>query len=107
MGRSKPNKPRREPVARRILIRPATDTPRDFQHLINCQLGHLADAWENDRHPRGHLVDEDGWCSPAPGQGLDEFIAEFVASRPALSDGEVAELRAVFRTTTDTTEAAA
>lgn len=43
------------------------------------------------------ITDADGWCSPAPGQDLDDFLDEFVASRPPLTDGEIAELRAVFR----------
>ncbi|MGX1784064.1 hypothetical protein ACWIGF_23300 [Streptomyces diastaticus] len=42
-------------------------------------------------------TDPDGWCTPAAGQDVEAFIAEFVASRPPLTGAEVAELRAVFR----------
>lgn len=42
-------------------------------------------------------IDPDGWCSPAAGQGVEAFIAEFVASRPPLTGAEIAELRTVFR----------
>lgn len=43
------------------------------------------------------IVDDEGWCSPAPGQAADDFVAEFVAARPPLTDAEIAMLRAVFR----------
>jgi hypothetical protein len=42
-------------------------------------------------------VDEDGWCTPGPGQSAEDFIDEFVASRPPLTDTEITMLRAVFR----------
>lgn len=53
------------------------------------------------------ITDEDGWCSPAPGQDIDDFIEEFVASRPPLTDSEIAELRTVFRTAAPAVEEAA
>ncbi|MGW3910568.1 hypothetical protein ACWEBX_03435 [Streptomyces sp. NPDC005070] len=43
----------------------------------------------------------DGWCSPAAGQDVEAFIAEFVASRPPLTGPEIAELRTVFRPALD------
>ncbi|MFE7620596.1 hypothetical protein [Streptomyces sp. NPDC057496] len=43
------------------------------------------------------ITSEGGWCSPAPGQDIGEFIAEFVASRPPLTGSEITELRAIFR----------
>ncbi|MFJ3094610.1 hypothetical protein [Streptomyces hydrogenans] len=43
------------------------------------------------------IVADDGWCSPAPGQDPAAFIAEFVASRPPLTETEIANLRAIYR----------
>lgn len=43
------------------------------------------------------IVDDDGWMRPSPGQDPDEFLAEFVAARPPLTDTEVVALRAIFR----------
>ena len=43
------------------------------------------------------IVDDDGWCSPEPGEDPDSFINEFVAARPPLTDAEVANLRVIFR----------
>ncbi|AXQ57789.1 hypothetical protein Sdia_23930 [Streptomyces diastaticus subsp. diastaticus] len=42
-------------------------------------------------------TDPDGWCTPAAGQDVEAFIAEFVACRPPLTGAEIAELRTVFR----------
>lgn len=42
-------------------------------------------------------ADPDAWCLPKPGQSTEDFIAQFVAARPALTGAEVASLRAVFR----------
>ncbi|MGW2582641.1 hypothetical protein ACWCYZ_15125 [Streptomyces virginiae] len=42
-------------------------------------------------------VTPDGWCSMGEGQTRAEFIAEFVASRPPLTEAEITELRAIFR----------
>ncbi|WP_338676024.1 hypothetical protein V1460_25915 [Streptomyces sp. SCSIO 30461] len=42
-------------------------------------------------------VDPNGWCSPAAGQDIDAFLAEFVASRAPLTGAEIVELRTVFR----------
>lgn len=49
------------------------------------------------------IVDDDGWCSPEPGQDPNEFLDEFVASRPPLTDAEIAQLRAIFRPVLDRT----
>ncbi|WP_405425537.1 hypothetical protein [Streptomyces erythrochromogenes] len=43
------------------------------------------------------ITDADGWCKPSPGQDVDAFLDEFVASRPPLTGAEIAELRAIFR----------
>ncbi|MCG6496619.1 hypothetical protein [Kitasatospora sp. A2-31] len=42
-------------------------------------------------------VDPHGWCTPAPGQGVDAFLDEFVASRAPLTGAEITGLRAIFR----------
>lgn len=46
-------------------------------------------------------VTPDGWCSPAAGQDVEAFIADFVASRPPLIGAEITELRAIFRPALD------
>ncbi|WP_371592619.1 hypothetical protein [Streptomyces virginiae] len=43
------------------------------------------------------IIDARGWCRPSPGQDVDAFLDEFVASRPPLTGPEIAELRAIFR----------
>ncbi|KUL22212.1 hypothetical protein [Streptomyces regalis] len=47
------------------------------------------------------MIDADGWCWPIPGQDLDEFVSEFVAARPPLTESEIAGLRRIFRTMGD------
>lgn len=43
------------------------------------------------------IVDDEGWCSPEPGQSRSDFIKEFRASRPPLTPAEIVKLRAIFR----------
>lgn len=43
------------------------------------------------------IVDADGWMRPSPGQDPDDFLDEFVAARPAFTDTEIVNLRAIFR----------
>lgn len=43
------------------------------------------------------IVDADGWMRPSPGQDPDAFLDEFVAARPPLTDTEIVNLRAIFR----------
>jgi hypothetical protein len=52
------------------------------------------------------IVDEDGWCTPSPGQSAEDFADEFVASRPPLTDAEIAMLRAIFRPVVEAEQAA-
>ncbi|MGW2256098.1 hypothetical protein ACWCXH_39070 [Kitasatospora sp. NPDC001660] len=42
------------------------------------------------------IVDSDGWMRPSPGQDPDDFLDEFVAARPPLTDTEIVTLRAIF-----------
>lgn len=43
------------------------------------------------------IIDADGWMRPSPDQDPDDFLNEFVAARPLLTDTEIVNLRAIFR----------
>lgn len=47
------------------------------------------------------MVDADGWCSPEPGEDVEDFLDKFVASRAPLTEQEISALRAIFRPTGD------